>query len=179
MFIDDILTETAKLLGMREGETLDEERKEKLLTGLKHVVGELAESYYPLVKTERFVSTNGHIKYADFERTPIAVKSVLVRGRSVPFRRLFDGIEFDCEKEEACVTYAFEPLVPEAGGETEWQGEGVPMRILAFGTATEFCLIEGLEDDAALWDKRYRDALSDSAILRAPKRRIGARRWRL
>ena len=179
MLIDDILTETAKLLGMKDKEEPDEEQRQKLLTGLKHVISELSEFCFPLLKTERLKATDGFIKYSDFERTPISVRSVFSDNKSVPFKRRFDGIETEGASDEADVTYSFEPRTPEIGGETEWQGEGVPMRILEFGTATEFCLLCGLDDDAAMWDKRYRDAIEDAVFLRAPKRRIRARRWRL
>lgn len=179
MLIDDILTGTAKLLGMKDGETLDEERKEKLLTGLKHVVSELAEAYFPLVKKERLTVRNGFIAYSAFERTPIGITSVSDGKKSVPFKRRFDGIETEGADGYVDVTYSFEPRPPESGKETEWQGEGVSARILELGTATEFCLMCGLEDDAAMWDKRYRDSLEDAVFLRSPKRRIRARRWRL
>lgn len=38
---------------------------------------------------------------------------------------------------------------------------GIAPRVLAYGAAAEYCITEGLED-AATWDKRYKDGLSQS-----------------
>ena len=38
---------------------------------------------------------------------------------------------------------------------------GITPRILAYGVAAEYCITEGLED-AATWDKRYKDGIANA-----------------
>lgn len=176
MLYSDVIAETAKLLGLKEGEEMTDEQEEKLLLGLKIVVDELARSYFPLTRRETLEPVSGKIAYSKFEKTPTAIVKVELGGKTLPFARLYDGIEVKADKPVA-VTYGFLPSTPTASGETEWQDASVPMRIICFGTATEYCLMYGLEADAAMWDKRYRDALEDITLLAASGRRIPARRW--
>ena len=52
----------------------------------------------------------------------------------------------------------------------------VTEKIFAFGVAMEYCFIQGLYDDAQIWEKRFKDAL----LIRASKKsnmKLPARRW--
>lgn len=177
MLYKDIIAESARLLGLQEGEEIGGEQREKLLLAAGLVTDELSRTYFPLTKEEEFDPAGGKIPYSAFSRLPCAILGVKRGNKSISFTRLYDGIEVDEGTDKVRVRYNYAAGEVSEDGETEWQDGSVPMRVIVCGVATEYCLMYGLEDDAAMWDKRYRDALEDLSILHSSGRSIKARRW--
>lgn len=177
MLYKDIIAESARLLGLNDGEETEGEGKEKLLLAAGLVTDELSRIYFPLTKEEELKPAGGKIPYSAFSRLPCAVLGVKRGGKSISFTRLYDGIEVDEGADRVLVRYNYAAGEVSEDGETEWRDGSVPMRVIACGIAAEYCLMYGLEDDAAMWDKRYRDALEELAFLHSSGRSIKARRW--
>ena len=50
------------------------------------------------------------------------------------------------------------------------------VRLLSYGVAAEYALANGMFEEAAVWDKKYKDAIK-AAYCSKPPRRIRSRRW--
>ncbi len=161
MTITDIATEAAKLV----------ENGDATLLGqcARRAVDEVAAEYFPLVRTETRVPKNGAIDFGDFTFLPRRIYAVTCRGKAVAYTYTADGLTVS-ETRLVRVTYAYLPPV----GDEAIVSPSVPLRTLAYGTAAEYCLLSGLYDDAALWDKRFRDSL---VRLNRRGRRLPQRRW--
>ncbi len=60
--------------------------------------------------------------------------------------------------------------------ESELSACGVSARLLALGVAAQYCLVNGETGRAAVWDKKFRDALRAKNLLRRTVS-IRSRRW--
>ena len=177
MLIKKIMEDAVKLLnlsageaGTEEGETapkddiaLTDGEKKLLLKCVDFVADDIASDYFPLVREDEMTAKNGRLFFKDFPRAPTAVASVRKNGKRVKFHRRFDGLKLDGDG-KVIVQYAFKPAEATEDGETEWADETVSERILAYGVAAEYCIAAGLDADAEMWDKRYRDALQRAVI---------------
>lgn len=194
MLIKDIINAAAKLLNLscaeaeREGDNVvcpsesagepevSEREKELLLKCVDFIIDEVARDYFPLLKEEKMTAVNGKLFFADFSREPTAVASVFKDGRRLNFARLYDGLKLP-ESGEVTVKYTFKPFKATLDGETEWADSCVSERILAYGTAAEYCIAAGFDSDAEMWDKRYRDALERAVIKYLSGKTLPKRRW--
>lgn len=133
---------------------------------------EIALDYLPLRRTQEFVS-DGEIAYAQFEKPPVEIISVRDgSGAKRDFTVAEEGIRTPAGALK--VEYSYRPSVKTREDEAEFnlKGDG---RLLALGTACEFALFSGMMQEAALLDKRYRDALACACRERGG--RLKMRRW--
>jgi len=166
---EDLKAEIDDLAGDPEGEL------KSLLRCYRLVENEIALDYFPLKCTETVTLQNGAVEYAVFRHSPVRILRVTAAGRDVPF--CTDALSLSVETDIPSVTVHY-CYVPDAG---EWTGDvpfggAVSARLLSFGIACEFCLGAGQYSDAAMWEKRYREALQAANIVR---RKLGmrSRRW--
>lgn len=187
MLVKDIIERAARLLNIcaasfPDGEEtgaepdMGDEERERLLVCLNFTVDEVARDYFPLVRTQKIETAGGKALYSDFERKPTAVYGVEQDGRKLSFSRLHDGLKIHGGGTVE-IEYAYAPLPCTEDSETEWKDGAVSERILAYGTAAEYCISCGLEIEAQMWDKRYRDALERAVMTSSVGRKIPARRW--
>ena len=73
------------------------------------------------------------------------------------------------------IDYTYVPEQPKISDETAFSDK-VSARLLAFGVANEYLLTAGRYAEAAVWEKKYRDALSAAGLSRR-KLCVRARRW--
>lgn len=179
MYINDVIAFTAKILGLDDPfDDGGEQDKDKLLTAVRIVTDELSRGYFPLEKEENLSEKCGKIEYSTFSRAPIAVKKVRKGGRIVPFTREYDGIRVG-ERGTVSVSYEYAHKEAKIGDRTEWASDRVPLSLIAYGAAAEYCIMTGQEGDAALWDKRYRDGIENAAFSGGVWRKVKGRRWLL
>ncbi len=182
MLTEDVINECARMLGLlsenESGEKiLEESDREKLLAAVGYTADEIARDYVPLISEQTFdVKEDKRIKYGDFEREPIAVLRVKRGGANLTFERLYDSLQLGCSG-TVKVKYAFKPPQTALGGEMPWKDSVVPLRVLAYGAATEYSLMSGQTSDAQMWDKRYRDALERMLLHLNSGRKTPRRRW--
>lgn len=181
MLIDDIIKTAAQILNLsgvsaalQEKNTQDEDVL-KLLTCTDFILDEVARDYFPLFKREDFFSADGRVEYTAFSRVPIGIAEVKSEGETVAFTRLYDSIKAR-RGGELEIKYCFKPAKAVLGQQTEWEDETPGLRILAYGVAAEYCVMSDMSEEAALWDKRYRDAL-ERAGREKTTRGMTARRW--
>ena len=169
MKIKDVIKITAALLG-REDVTLylssSGEAKEStlsavnLMTTLANlVINELAGSYIPILKSEKVFATGGRIYYKNLSEN--ALKIVRVIGE--------DGCEKDFSYSPSYITvpngtyeveYQYSPCNYGIDETIGYEEKDVPARVLAYGTAAEFCLTEASFEQAVTWHQRYADGIA-------------------
>ena len=167
---EDLQRQAETLAGKPEGELAS------LLRCYNLVENEIALDYYPLKREESFLPVSGRIAYTRFSRAPVRIISAKDRdGKPLSFTVYADGLELSPPAAQAAVTYAYAPAEKAWEDDSEFSGI-ISARLLSFGVACEFCLSRGQVSEAALWEKRYRDALRAAGYPRGGLR-VRSRRW--
>ena len=149
---------------------------ELLLSCAGFVADEIAAEYIPLYRTETVSVKNGKIGISALGRTATDIVSVCVDGAKKRFAVLRDEIVLSDKKSgSASVTYCTVPQKPQIDGTLPWPGDSVSARIVGYGIACEYCIVNGMSE-ATLWDKRYKDALAATRRTRR-EMRVKKRRW--
>ncbi|MDR3318718.1 MAG: hypothetical protein LBS99_04705 [Clostridiales bacterium] len=174
MKLSEVIALTAFYLKIKSYEA-DAERLSLLTKCANLVYRASAREYLPLYFTETAEVSEQAMQFRSLARNVIRIKSVTDEtGIEVAY-----AIRPDClatETGRIVVTYAYLP--DEAGYEDEldYTDARVDVSLLAYGTAAEYCLINGLYEDAGIWDARYRAAVMSAARPRNGVKLPG-RRW--
>ncbi len=181
--IKDVIKRAAYLLGVAEqvesylAGNADEEGKREcalLLKAFQTVENEVALDYLPLTAEEELVTATGVVRYVDFERRPVRIFCVEDEwGNSLKYELFPDYLKAQAGKWR--VYYAYAPQVKTIEEACEHQ-TGVSERLFAYGVAAEYALTVGELTNAAVWDKKYKEALRAAYRLR-PSKRLRSRRW--
>lgn len=139
-------------------------------------LGELAEGDFPLKTKIRVKAENGRIDYAAFPEKATDILAVEASGATLPFQSFFDCVTVPYNG-ECTVTYTFAPPRADLGDYSPYAGNKPSARLAAYGIAREYCLINGMTDDAAMWDGRFAAAATEEARGRGDKK-VRARKWR-
>ncbi len=115
---------------------------------------ELARAYFPLTCEESFTPVQGKIYYTSFGRMPVRILSVTRGKRAVAYNICPEYLEM--EGGEATVKYAYCPQKKQLSDDSDFDGYPVGERMLGYGAASEYCLIEGAYEEAENWEARYR-----------------------
>lgn len=169
----DCVAAAARFLGMdgladitenMTEQSADENDKKEidiLLSCLRFVLHEIASEYVPLVSCETVDSCSGYVLYTSLKKPVTDVVCVRRGGVKEKFRLLHDRIELLSGGRNGNVTVEYS-YAPKTGGMDdllEWTGDRISARAAGYGTACEYCIINGMSE-AVLWDKRYKDALA-------------------
>lgn len=192
MLLKDIVKTAADMLALdrvsglvKLGGTEEDENGERELALLVRcanlVLNEAAAEYIrPRKVKEAEVGAGGRVEYAALaDRVSDVIRIRYAHGGgAVSFRAGVDCIKTDAVKGETVVVeYVYTLPVLGLEDDTGMALERVSERVLGYGTAAEFCIISGMYEDAALWDKRYKDALL--SVLKGGKEiSVKVRRWR-
>lgn len=129
------------------------------------VLSGLAQYDLPLRKIEKIICPNNSILFAQFSQNPIDIYSVKFNKKSVPIREYFDRILLPCAGEYE-IDYSYEPVPLDLGGVSDYSSIKPSARIVAYGIAGEYCLISGMNEESAMWDKRFRDNIYEIKIVK-------------
>ncbi len=140
------------------------------------VIGELAESDFPLKTKCELNASAGRVNYADFGKKVTDILSVAGDGKRLPFKEYFDCFTVPYYGKVE-VSFTFAPEFTPLNGVSPYSGNKPSARLVAYGIAREYCLISGMTDDAAMWDGRFSAAATEQAYARGSKT-VPARRWR-
>lgn len=141
------------------------------------IENEVALDYFPLKKEETFPSEEGKILYTSFSRAPVDVMKVTdAAGRDVNFELFPDHLSLPSGIGTVTVKYSYAPTEKKFTDTSEFSGK-ISARLLSYGVACEFSLMSCFYQQAAMWEKRFREALRAAGILRK-KLCIRSRRWK-
>ena len=184
MKVKEVIISALKILGRTDiaealsagGQLSREESEtvETLLYCFNAVEDEVARKYVPLYFKEELDSPDGEYFYESFMYAPINVSRVLVDGEEVEFE-IFPFYMVTNSK-KITVEYRYAPAKKKIEGWSDFGGE-VGEYLLAFGTASEYCLINGEVEAAELWEKKYRSEIDLAQKKLHACKNIPPRRW--
>lgn len=145
----------------------------QLLRCANLVCGEIASDYYPLSAKETVSTADGTISPLALNKRLIDVKRITQAGCPVRFKVYPAAIKTAGGKVE--IEYSYLPENYPLDGETDF-GDKISARIIAYGTAAEYCLICGLFEEAVVWEKRFKDSML-AAQSKKSEIRVKGRKW--
>ncbi|MCL2675201.1 MAG: hypothetical protein FWE84_01230 [Firmicutes bacterium] len=177
MTLRDCIIKAAGYLGLRE--TADAYKSgsapdDGFLAYARDVVAEICADYYPLKIAERVTADeNGLIPLNELSKPVIDVFRVIKNGFSALFLIKYDRIEVNFGG-ECTVEYSYMPVLSGLDSELPFSSR-IDERVVAYGIAAEYALLN-CPEDAAMFDKRYKDALS-KALIQKSEKRVKGRSW--
>ncbi len=137
-------------------------------------INEIASEYLPLIDEKTVRASGGKIMYSSLGTTIYDVIDVKFEGRKAEFELMPSFIRV---KKDRNYTVKFCYCPSELTAE-----DNVPMsllvtgRIIAYGIAAEYMLINGFYEEAVTFDRVFKDALIRAAYGKK-ERRVKSRRW--
>ena len=180
--VKEVLLACAQMLGLDDTvEYLNAPSQEKnageteeLLRCFNIVENEVALDYLPLYAETEVETQTGAVQYACLPNAIVRVLRVCDEwGNSVPFKIFPDHIQTQSGKIKIAYTYA--PESKALDGESDYTVQA-SARLFAYGVATEYSLAKGMFEEASVWDKKYKDAIT-AAYRSRPCRILRSRRW--
>lgn len=184
MTVKEIILAAACELGIGEkveaylaGKSTDAETEtiaKALLRCFNLVENEVALDYLPLLAEEELETETGIVHYTSLSREAARVVGVWDEwGNSAPFTLFPDYLKTQPQK--VLVRYTYLPKEKTFESESDFT-LGASVRLFAYGVAAEYALASGLFEEAAVWEKKYKNAIK-AAYCSKPARRIRSRRW--
>ncbi|MBQ9117926.1 MAG: hypothetical protein IJY11_01845 [Clostridia bacterium] len=185
MKVKDLVVAAAELLGDVTAESVRKYTEEadvegeavvnELLRCFNLVETELAVDYLPLKTQEEVETDTGAVPYLTLSKRAVQIVKVTDEwGLAIRFQLFGDYFKAQVGRLKVTYTYAPEPKGLE--GETDFQSL-VSYRLFAYGMAAEYCLKAGLYEEAEVWDKKYKSAIT-AAYKKTPCRLVRRRVWR-
>lgn len=163
--------------GDAPAEFTDEEQEvlETLLYCFNAVEDELARKYFPLRTEEVLYSDNGVYPFSGFKLRPVKIISVKSGGKNLKFTQTAQYLFVNGH--EITVAYDYSPLKKGVDDESEFSSIAVNERLVAAGTASEYCLLDGEAKLAETWESVYRNEIESIQRTRFEGLRLPPRRW--
>ena len=156
------------------GGTEGEKNAELLLTCFNIVENELALDYFPLYAEGEVHSLTGRVEFSSFDRSVIRILRVTdEEGNKLKYTLFPSYLKTEPGTLKIAYTYTPETKAFSDDGDFYLQ---VSVRLMAYGVAAEYATATGLYEEAAIWDKKYKDAI-EAAYRARPAERMRSRRW--
>lgn len=146
-----------------------------LLYCFNSVEDELARLYFPMEFKEVMSSETGEYPFEEFGRRPVKIISVTSEGKPVDFT--VNATSLIAHSENVTITYNYAPLIRDIEGESAFSPVTANERLVAAGTASEYCLINGEAELAKTWESVYRGEIERLQNLKFAGKRLPPRRW--
>ena len=158
-----------------DGESQDGKTEtEALIRCFSTVENELALDYFPLTAEETLQTQTGAVYFSEFSRSAVRVLKITDEwGNSVPFKLYPDYLK--AQSGLLHIVYCYTPQEKSIQDSSDFT-LFVSVRHFAYGMAAEYALSVGLFEEAAVFSKKYKDAIAASYRL-SPSKKIRARRW--
>lgn len=182
MTVKEVILLAAEELGMGEkvsafleGESTDGEKAtDALLRCFNLVENEVALDYLPLTCEEEIETATGTVRFDELSQSAVRIlRASDGNGNKLPCKLFPEWLKTAAGRVNIAYTYA--PKKKAIGDNSDYVLQASP-RLFAYGIASEYCLACGLFEEAAVWDKKYKDALA-AAYRSKPSRIIRSRRW--
>ncbi len=179
----EAVLEAARLIGVyekvrayiEEGREDGKTETDVLLKCFNLVENELALEYFPLLCEDEVESDTGKIDYYALSNQVVRVIKVAdCYGNEAAFKLFPEYIKTAAGKVK--ITYSYTPKQKFLDDEGSYITAKVSVRMMAYGIAAEYCLACGLYEEAAVWDKKYKDCIS-AAYKGCTSRVLKSRRW--
>ncbi|MBO5026919.1 MAG: hypothetical protein J6C79_00165 [Clostridia bacterium] len=156
------------------GSEEDGKKAALLLSCFNIVENELALDYFPLLAEDTLETSGGVVEFSALQNAAVRVTRVADEwGNSTAFQ-LFPSF-LKTQPGKVCVTYTYTPEKKTMDGVSDFC-HSVSARLIAYGMAAEYTMATGAFEDAAVWDKKYKDGIRAAYRLQKCER-IRSRRW--
>ena len=153
----------------------DSTEANKLLRCFNLVESELALDYLPLYAEDTVYTETGTVPYTKLTRHAVRVVEVTDEWENKVAFRLFPEHLKTQAGGTLRIRYAYAPVEKTLHDDSDYH-LWVSVRLFSYGVAAEYCLAHGLFEEAAVWDKKYKDAIA-AACREKPTRIMQSRRW--
>ena len=181
MIVKDVIKQVAINLGLNDllettaldGEqTITEEEQceiNKLISCCNLVVNQIASEYVTLKDEVKLTSNTGTIAYSKItNKILVDILSVKKNGAYVKFNCKPTNLE--TVEGELEIEFAYQPnMATSISSQIDFNDFKINSRVIAYGVTAEYCFINSMYDDAAIWDNRFKNSLIN--VLR-PRREI-------
>lgn len=164
MRIKNTVIIAAKLLGLDEVAAKMEtgssggDTEKRLVEAARRVIDEIYSEHLPLIEEEDVTVSGGKALYSALRLKIIRPISLKRLGRRVRYTELPDRIE--TEKDGVYrLRYEYLPETGSGSVTAEHFSGKVSDRLAAYGVAADYCLILGMTDEAATWNKLFVDGI--------------------
>ena len=132
-----------------------------LVRATNMVVQDIAYTYINLMNTEKLKITNGQIPYSLFALPVIEIVKVSsASGNTLKFRAYPDSIELTQKDGDAVVSYSYAPeVINNLNQEIPSFNTKLNSECLSFGVCAEYLFMQGIYDDARMWESRFKNNL--------------------
>ncbi|MBQ9728449.1 MAG: hypothetical protein IJV85_02520 [Clostridia bacterium] len=145
-----------------------------LLQCFNLVQNELALDYLPLIREDEVYVSTGVVQFSALTKSPVRIVDVTDgKGESVEYSVFPEYVKAQPGKLK--IVYTYIPEDKEFNNEAEAAAQA-STRLFSYGMAVEYCLANGLFEEANVWDKKYRDAIRAAYRIK-PCKVIQSRRW--
>ena len=182
MEVKKIVYSAAKILGMSEEVRLyfeesitDNQREAEMLLQCFNIVQQdLALDYFPLTAEDTLFSFSGRLEFSNMTHSPVRILG-LKDGNGKELEYSLFPTYLQAQIGPLTVTYTY---TPEDKGINEQCECGTLASELMFlyGTLAQYTLVQGLFEEAVVWDKKYKKAIEDAYSMQTSKR-LKSRRW--
>lgn len=182
--VKDVIILSLQMLGRAdvsaamEQDTLTDEQSaviDTLVHCYNSVEDELARGYFPVAATQAVSISGGKFYYTALEHTPVKIVAVKYNSKPVKYRLTPQYIATGALSAE--IEYLYCPEAKTIEDDGEYDGGTVSGRLLAYGVAAEYCLIQGAAEESACWESKYKLAIDGARRLSPERRYIPPRRW--
>ena len=129
------------------------------------VAEELSTIYPKIIQSQKLTITDGVLKYTQFIYSPVKILSV----------KDMDGNDVDCtilpteiraNASRVSIEYTYIPVKRKLDENSDFKSTPIKERVIAYGVATEFCLIKGSYEEASTWHDKYVNAVKNSLAIK-------------
>ncbi len=168
MTVKDVVKIVCEFVGEREilaklkdsESVLDEREQEKLdimVNCFNLVNQEIASDYLPYLYKENVDHEGAIINFSDLTKVVINIIEIKNRfGLNLQFKNFSNYVEVVGKPKY--VVYSYLPEDLNLSSDVEFLN-GLSARVFAYGIASEFLLVEGLSEDAEIWEERFKESL--------------------
>ena len=154
--------------------TLGEADAACLLRCFNLVENELALDYLPLFCEDTLESGTGAVFFSELSQAAVRIVKVTDEwGNELPFTLFPEYIKTQAGK--IVVRYTYTPKEKQFEEDSSF-ALYASVRLFAYGIAAEYATANGSFEEAAVWDKKYKDAIAAAYRSRKAKK-IKSRRW--
>ncbi len=180
--VKDILSAAAESMGRadlaREAEagSSSSEELSLLLRAFNVIQNEIALDYFPLKAQDNVNVRTGKVPYTQFAEIPVRILRVTLTetGEDVGFEVFPDYVATDV-RDLITITYEYAPRNKKLTENAAFD-PAISVRLLSYGTASEFLVACGRYNEACVFDRKYREALG-AAGRQKKAVTLRARRW--
>ena len=159
---------------LEENEEEGMQTAQDLLRAFNVMEKQLALEYLPLVEKEEFETEEGEIYFNEFSYPAVRIINVYnEQGEKQAFTLTAWCIQ--TKPGRGFVEYAYTPYEKDFYDTTDHYLH-VAQPLLVFGTLAEYYLARGEFQEAAIWDKKYKDAITQSYQMQKGKQ-MPSRGW--